>query len=114
MTGMHTGTKSGSARARSRAAAVVVGVLVLAACGGGSDSSAGDSDGGETNAARVDGDVAAPSPAADEVAVRPEADIASNLLPDLVVDNLTTATKVNLRNIVPNDRPVLLWMWAPW
>lgn len=78
----------------------MVGVLALAACGGGGD-----------------GDSAEPAeqlPAvADDVALRPEADIATNLLPDLVVDNLNDDNKINLRNIVPSDRPIVLWMWAP-
>ena len=40
-------------------------------------------------------------------------DIASNPLPDLLVDDIRRSTKVNLRNVFPADRPVLIWMWAP-
>ena len=40
-------------------------------------------------------------------------DIASNPLPDLLVDDIRRRTKVNLRNVFPADRPVLIWMWAP-
>ena len=101
-------------------AGAFAGILLLAACGGDSDSETvsetvgSDADDGEANAARIEGEVDAPPAAVDEVAVRPESDVATNPLPDLVVDNLTSDTKVNLRNVVPNDQPVLLWMWAPW
>lgn len=49
----------------------------------------------------------------DAVAVDPAADLATNLLPDLVVDNLNDDNKVNLRNYGVGDKPILLWMWAP-
>jgi len=81
-------------------AASVAGAFALAACGGG--------DGGGS---------AEPSeqlPAvADQVALLPASDVASNQLPDVVVDNLNDDNKVNLRNYAPADRPILLWMWAP-
>jgi hypothetical protein len=104
-----------TSRARSvkLAAGVLAGTLVLVACGGGDEGASGDSDGGETNVARIEGEVQAPV-GVDEIAIRPESDIPTNLLPDLVGDNLTSDAKVNLRNIVPNDLPILLWMWAPW
>jgi hypothetical protein len=94
-------------------AGVLAGTLLLVACRTGSDGASVDSDGGETNVARIEGEVEAPV-AADEIAIRPLSDIPTNLLPDLVVDNLISDVKVNLRNIVPNDLPILLWMWAPW
>ncbi len=46
-------------------------------------------------------------------AVAPESEIETNLLPDLVVDDVRRQAKANFRNIFPADRPVLLWMWAP-
>lgn len=60
-------------------------------------------------------DEAAADPAAvpDEVAVDPAADIETNILPDVVLDNVTLSNKVNLRNVIPSDKVVLLWMWAP-
>ena len=50
---------------------------------------------------------------ADEVAVDPATDLPTNLLPDLVVDNLNDDNKVNLRNYGAGDKPVLIWLWAP-
>ncbi|MEP1124539.1 MAG: hypothetical protein ABJH68_11690 [Ilumatobacter sp.] len=45
--------------------------------------------------------------------VRPEAELDSNPFPDLVVDDVGKDAQVNIRNILPSDRPVLLWAWAP-
>ncbi|MFT6812355.1 MAG: hypothetical protein ACI91Q_001821 [Gammaproteobacteria bacterium] len=84
-------------------AATLAAMFSLAACGSGGS---GD----------VVGDAASGLPAvviADVVAVEPGADLASNLLPDLVVDNLNDDNKVNLRNFGVGDKPILIWMWAP-
>ena len=40
-------------------------------------------------------------------------DVDGNPLPDLVVDDIARGTPVNLRNVFPAERPVLMWMWAP-
>ena len=40
-------------------------------------------------------------------------EIPTNLLPDVVLDDLTNERKVNFRNLVPQDKPILLWMYAP-
>jgi hypothetical protein len=87
------------------AAATLAGAFALAACGGGesTDSDAGAGAASELPAVQV----------ADEIVIDPAADLASNLLPDLVVDNLNDDNKVNLRNYGVGDKPVLLWMWAP-
>jgi len=85
------------------AAATAVAAFTLAACGGGESTDVG-------------GEAASDLPAvvvADAVAVDPAADLATNLLPDLVVDNLNDDNKVNLRNYGVGDKPILLWMWAP-
>ena len=34
-------------------------------------------------------------------------------LPDLEVVDVATGTPVQLRSLVPSDRPTLLWFWAP-
>ena len=118
-----------SLRARLLAASVG-GVLLLAACGGGGDG--GDSAGGATadgataDGATADGATAdgeAESAEADVfttagvdlggVEVDPASEMETNLFPDLVVDDIGRGKKVNIRNIVPSDKPVLLWMWAP-
>jgi len=46
-------------------------------------------------------------------AVQPSSEIESNLLPAVVLDDVTTGRKVNFRNLVPQDKPILLWMYAP-
>ncbi len=46
-------------------------------------------------------------------AVQPAADFDNNPFPDLVVDDIGKDAQVNIRNILPSDRPVLLWAWAP-
>ena len=46
-------------------------------------------------------------------AIVPESEVETNLLPDLVVDDVGRDAKVNVRNVFPADRPVLMWMWAP-
>jgi hypothetical protein len=43
----------------------------------------------------------------------PAAAFDGNPLPDLVVDDLGRQTQANLANLLPSDRPVLLWAWAP-
>jgi len=36
-----------------------------------------------------------------------------NPFPDLVVDDVGRGGEANVANILPSDRPVLLWTWAP-
>ena len=81
-------------------AAAVVAALALTACGGTDDSGSAAAE--------------AQLPAVpDVVAVDPAADLATNLLPDLVVDDLNNDNKVNLRNYGTGDLPILVWLWAP-
>ncbi len=110
-------------------AGLVAGTVLLAACGGGgseSDAGSGDalpevdesSDSGDADAATDDIE-AAPAPsgsaAVDLVGadVLSASDIESNLLPSVIVDDINTGRKVNFRNLVPQEKPILLWMWAP-
>ena len=87
---------------------------MLAACGGGGD---GDSSSEDSSSANTDAGESAETvevaATPDETAVAPESEIETNILPDVVVDNLTLSNKVNLRNVIPSDKVVLLWMWAP-
>jgi len=46
-------------------------------------------------------------------ALDPAAAFAGNPLPDLVVDDVGRDTRVNIANLLPSDRPVLVWSWAP-
>lgn len=41
-------------------------------------------------------------------------DIDTNLLPPIEVHDVGQDRMVNFRNIFPAERPVLLWMWAPY
>jgi hypothetical protein len=45
--------------------------------------------------------------------VDPAYDTETNLFPDLVVDDVSRGKKVNLRNIVQDEKPLLVWMYAP-
>lgn len=45
--------------------------------------------------------------------LQPEAQFDANPFPDLVVDDVGRDGQANIANILPSDRPVLLWTWAP-
>ena len=45
--------------------------------------------------------------------VEPDAQFEGNPFPDLVVDDIGRGGEANIANILPSDRPVLLWTWAP-
>jgi len=96
---------SGQDRTRKLAAAALAGAFALAACGAGDSGESSGESSGEAAGAAVE--------VADAVAIDPVADLETNLLPDLVVDNLNDDNKVNLRNYGVGDKPILLWMWAP-
>lgn len=109
---------------------LVASAVVLAACGGGAaddESSLPAADAGDTasqpasddataaDAAVADGPVALTGVQVDLVGpdVVPAAEIATNMLPSVVLDDISTGRKVNFRNLVPQDKPILLWMYAP-
>lgn len=95
--------------------------LTLAACNGGNPDSTAEP---ATDVATTPA-TAPPSPADGPITllpsqvdllgdtVVPEAEIPSNLLPAVVLDDLSSGRKVNFRNLIPQELPVLLWMWAP-
>ena len=92
--------KSRNSRLAKLSIGLIGAALTVAACGGG-DTESGSAD-------------ALPSvQVADVVVLEPASDVATNLLPDLVVDNLQDDNKVNLRNFGTSDKPILIWMWAP-
>lgn len=45
--------------------------------------------------------------------VQAAAQFDGNPFPDLVVDDVGKGSQGNIANILPSDRPVLLWAWAP-
>ncbi len=69
--------------------------LVMAA------TAAGCGSGGET------GGAAAPPPAGSG------SNQSAGVLPDLSVTDVESGSEVSLQSLVPADRPVLLWFWAP-
>lgn len=110
-------------------AGLVAGTLILAACGDGDDDSGNAgaalpaagaaTDTEQADTGQADTVDAAPAPTdstrIDLVGadVIPAADVDSNPLPSVVVNDLNTGQAVNFRNLVPQEKPILLWMWAP-
>jgi len=101
-------------------AGLVAGTMLLAACGGSDEGS--DAGSGEALPAvdeSSDSGEAAPAAAAATVVdlvgtdVLPESEFDANLLPNVIVDDINTGRKVNFRNLVPQEKPILLWMFAP-
>ena len=43
----------------------------------------------------------------------PDSQFDGNPFPDLVVDDIGRGGEANIANILPSERPVLLWTWAP-
>ncbi len=89
--------------------AAVVAALVVAGCGGS----------GADSAVAVDSDIATDQSTHSvrrvlPLALRPESDIADNALPPVEVHDVGQDRMVNFRNVFPAERPVLLWMWAPY
>ncbi len=79
-----------------RLAALAAGtILIVAACGDGDGSS-----------------VTAPSSTSSPAAADPPAEVVEPL-PDVSVQDVGAGTQVNLASLLPADRPILLWMWAP-
>ena len=99
--------RSGPSTRRRLLAGALAGVFVLAACGGGDEGG----EGGEQLPAAESAGFLGRDLGGE--AVMAAAEIPTNQFPDLVVDNVSTGEKVNIRNIVPGDRPILLWMYAP-
>lgn len=120
--------RRGSVTARLSVAATA-GVLVLAACGGGAGGDGESESGGESAGESADvpaaeaGEAAGASEAGEATefagvdlgseTLDPASDVPTNLFPDLVVDDVSRGKKVNLRNLIPSEKPVLVWMWAP-
>ena len=106
-------------------------MIVLSACGGGDDGDAAEgeslpavddtsgtdvsADGGTDAAGATEQPVTLTGSQVDLVGteVVADAEIATNLLPSVVLDDVTTGRKVNFRNLIPQGKPVLLWMYAP-
>ena len=79
-------------------------VVPLLAVGCGGDGDGGDPDG-----------VAAPPSATTgtSTAAAPPAPTAAVEVPDAVLTDVASGEEVSLRSMVPSERPVLFWFWAP-
>jgi hypothetical protein len=104
------------------AAGTVAAVLTLAACGSddgddgvtsGSVPSSEPGDISATPGTAAGGSGALPGVDLGSAEVDPASDVPANPFPDLVIDDVRRGTKVNLRNLLPAENPVLLWLWAP-
>ncbi len=87
----------------SRVGLLAVVALVAVACGG--DGDGGDSDG-----------VAAPAAASSSVTTATSVATAPSTtveVPDAVLTDVASGEEVSLRSMVPSERPVLFWFWAP-
>ena len=98
------GGQTGVMRSRRVVAAALATTLLLAACGGGDGNDAVDA--GEAGGSEL-------PVAEDRLEVDPTSDVATNVLPDVVVNHVQAGNKVNLRNMAPADTAVLVWMWSP-
>lgn len=90
---------------------LLAGTVLVSACGG-------DVDSGEAAPGGSAGDATVPSLPEPAEGPAPDLPIAagslSSPLPDVVVRQLNREGGwVQLKNLVPSDRPVLLWFWAP-
>lgn len=114
------------------AALVTCVALVVAACGDGDSTSVTAPDTTSSPSSSFPASTAAPSassspssaPAPSEVPANepepsapapsepPPADVVE-ALPDVTVQDVTAGTQVSLASLLPADRPILLWMWAP-
>jgi hypothetical protein len=91
----------GSLTARRHVTAgLLAATLLFAACGGGDDG--GDASGDAL-------------PRVDLVGahVLPTSEFDANQLPNVVVNDINTGRGVNFRILIPQEKPILLWMWAP-
>jgi hypothetical protein len=91
----------GSLTARRHVTAgLLAATLLFAACGGGGDG--GDASGDALPRVDLVG--------AD---VLPTSEFDANQRPNVVVNDINTGPDVNFRILIPQEKPILLWMWAP-
>lgn len=93
---------AGSSYSRASRRAVAIAWIAAAACGGG---------GSDESAALVPADesASAPAPSPPAGALPP----AGNDVPDAVLTDVDTGEDVNLRSLIPAEKPILFWFWAP-
>lgn len=84
---------------RTRLALIALVGLVAAACGDGATESASTTRDG--------------SPQATTEPVGSAAPASDSILPAVEVIEVTSEERVDVASLVPNDKPILLWFWAP-
>ncbi len=106
------------------ASALAVGAALLSSCGGGDSESVADAlvDPATQSDATADAepvDLAEtlpqpePGPLPEGLPIRPASE--PNLLPDVAIRRLNgDGGWENLKNILPAEKPLLVWFWAPW
>lgn len=101
-----------------RGGALAAVLLLAGGCGGGSTVTAGS--GTPTTAANVT--AAGPATAATGVSptisgpappAAPAGDRSASILPSVEMSDVARGTTVDLASLIPAQRPVLLWFWAP-
>jgi hypothetical protein len=81
--------------------ALAAAAIVLSGCGGSASSSSPSRATDAALAVRPDA----------ALAVRPES--AASALPAVIVHDLGSGQQVQLKNLLPAAKPVLVWFWAP-
>ncbi|MDZ4827906.1 MAG: hypothetical protein SGJ13_15805 [Actinomycetota bacterium] len=88
--------------------------LTLAACGGGGDSddrsAAADNDATTPPTETTAPTNAPPGSASDTTAPVP---VGESPLPEVEVRDVATGESLQLAALLPSDRPLLVWFWAP-
>lgn len=91
---------------RIRLALIALAGLAVAACGNAADETAATRDSNASGARGGDTEATAEP-------VGSVAQASDSVLPAVEVIEVTTEERVNLASLVPNDKPILLWFWAP-
>lgn len=92
-------------------------VLLLAGCGGGSTLTAGGSTSPTTSpgpsATGPGTTVPSPTVSGPAASAEPQGDRSASILPSVEMTDVARGTTVDLASLIPAQRPVLLWFWAP-
>jgi hypothetical protein len=93
-----------------RSAMLVAAIVILASCGPSSSGTTAEASASGTQS------VADPAPAGGSEAVMGPPGAAGSVaapFPDVVLTDVETGAEVDMAALLPADRPLLLWFWAP-